>query len=430
MSNVELLIVTAIEILCILLLWATIEPRLLENKYKLVSVLVLLTVSTNIISQYDVGNAAAIRLALSILIVWAIIRLPFIDLFVSYFTSIILVGIAQLAVIAFLSIAKVDSASMDFQMTLAANILLLGCSYAIYQFVPMRGLQSLVAKNRKVIFYATLNLIFLLFIIIVVWDSDKAYMMDSIFMISVSFLLWSIINIVMVVQHLAYNNQKRKLQVHEEYMPIIDGLVDEVRSIQHDHHHHLHTMYGLAEVSSSETLKDDMIAYLERIINVNKQSNRLINMENKFVAALLYTKIKDAKSKDVMIDIKIRRQGKLDMPSYELVEVLGNLIDNAIEASQKSKEMYRENVIVAFNADDKFGYITVSNKIPKGSSVNIGKMFKNGFTTKEEAGHGYGLRKVANLITASNGSYEVNVQDSRISIRCKLPLKKNELFND
>ncbi|MGO3169234.1 GHKL domain-containing protein, partial [Senegalia sp. (in: firmicutes)] len=74
---------------------------------------------------------------------------------------------------------------------------------------------------------------------------------------------------------------------------------------------------------------------------------------------------------------------------YELIEVLGNLIDNAFETEIKDNV-----VIISFLRKYGNDIIEVSNKHPRIEEEGIEKFFEKEFSTKKKKGRGYGLYNI------------------------------------
>ena len=78
---------------------------------------------------------------------------------------------------------------------------------------------------------------------------------------------------------------------------------------------------------------------------------------------------------------------------YELVEVIGNLIDNAFETGVE------DNVVkLVLSKNQDMDIIKVKNKHPYLGYETINTMFKKGFSTKTSKSRGYGLYNVKEIV--------------------------------
>ncbi len=110
----------------------------------------------------------------------------------------------------------------------------------------------------------------------------------------------------------------------------------------------------------------------------------------------------------------VQIKGDYDKPlrckvhKYKLVQVLINLVKNAIE-SMKGNDLNNktcELVIETGRVDDRSDFIKVMDNGCGIPPENLIKIFNHGFTTKEK-GHGFGLHASANAMTEMGGSISV-----------------------
>ncbi|MEJ2200407.1 MAG: PAS domain S-box protein [Desulfuromonadaceae bacterium] len=115
--------------------------------------------------------------------------------------------------------------------------------------------------------------------------------------------------------------------------------------------------------------------------------------------------------KDLIKTNGVEIQGDYDKPmrckvhKYKLVQVLMNLVKNAVEAMMENDlhNKTKELRIETGNVDDRFEYIRVTDNGCGIPSENLVKIFNHGFTTKDK-GHGFGLHASANSLTEMGGS--------------------------
>lgn len=94
----------------------------------------------------------------------------------------------------------------------------------------------------------------------------------------------------------------------------------------------------------------------------------------------------------------------LPMDTYVLVKILGNIIDNAIDALQDSKEKLIEVEIEKYLNSY---VITVLNTGPVITEENLAQIFKRGFTTKSNGHQGIGLTTSKEIVETYGGEIKV-----------------------
>jgi sensor histidine kinase regulating citrate/malate metabolism len=191
------------------------------------------------------------------------------------------------------------------------------------------------------------------------------------------------------------------VSAQEAYIKSVNELFDSYRTQRHDFHNHIQTLYVMIVNSGNE----DALKYLELVLNDFEELNELIRLKNPAIAALLQAKTAFAISKNISLQFTATSSLEgLKIKSHELVSILGNLIDNAIEAVDRDpKECKNRKVTVSISRFQNFFLFQISNPgvIPQN---DLDKIFDDGYTTKEPSIHlGLGLSNVKKLTVKNKG---------------------------
>jgi len=203
-----------------------------------------------------------------------------------------------------------------------------------------------------------------------------------------------------------------------ENLKQIEQLIDSSRKQRHDFHHQLQTVYGLLESGSHERARD----YISKMFSIISKTVGLIKTDNYSISALLNTKIGLAEAKNIDLEITIECNLKeIPLTALEANSLLGNLIDNALEAIEENTGERRQ-VEVKITIEHGAYVITCTNTgapIPPEIKENI---FKPDFTTKE--GHsGLGLSIVKDITTKYRGKIDIGSEDQKTTFTVIIPLK-------
>lgn len=117
----------------------------------------------------------------------------------------------------------------------------------------------------------------------------------------------------------------------------------------------------------------------------------------------------------ISVDSEITIPNNLNLNSNDLVAILGNLLDNAIEASSKA-----ENKYIKFRTSYDRGTVLIVLTNSYNGELNFeGKSYK---TTKEDnkAIHGIGLKSIKSAVEKYNGAMKVTHTDTEFSVRILL----------
>ncbi len=202
---------------------------------------------------------------------------------------------------------------------------------------------------------------------------------------------------------------------------------ENMRAQNHEFLNKLNTIYGLIslkqydkalEIISSEVKeRQDTISFL------------VSSVKDPLIAACLLGKINRAK--ELKVNLEIEHDSSLTNTltmeeSKNLVSIIGNVIDNALEAAREKNEL-NGKVKVSFTDLGKDIIFDIEDNglgIPKGMESTI---FIDGYTTKREGNHGLGLAIVKSSIALFNG--EIYIGSSPLGgARFTVVVPKNSVF--
>lgn len=198
--------------------------------------------------------------------------------------------------------------------------------------------------------------------------------------------------------------QKVELQMHQMYGEGFQNLVTEIRKRQHDFQNHLNTIYSLHYTCSTfEELVEQQKEYGDAIQQDNKY-NKLLSVGNPVIIGFLYGKFIQADKRGITIVYNIKVADlESKMPIHKLVEIIGNLFDNAMDAVEENdveKIIYLDFVETPEKIEFKIK--NESCHIPQEQLI---KMFERGESSKG-AQRGLGLANVKQIC----GEYKCDLQ--------------------
>lgn len=242
-------------------------------------------------------------------------------------------------------------------------------------------------KKQNIFFIITvLTLIMINFIY---WgynrENDKfLILMNVIFM--ATFLFISLIYI-FISQDLMYRNKEN--EELRDYIDTIRELSKELRVFKHNYLNLLYSIGGYIECEEWDELKDyynKVVLESEDIIH-SDNFFAIQKIKNKALFGLLNSKLKSAKSQDINMDIIILNLiDDIGMENFDICQVLGIFIDNAIEESKKSRN---KDVIIEIYDENDITEFTIKNSYK--TEPKLDKIYEKGYTTKNGENSGIGL---------------------------------------
>lgn len=192
----------------------------------------------------------------------------------------------------------------------------------------------------------------------------------------------------------------------------VENMYRQIRGWRHDYRNHIQMMKVLAADGDMDSLK----AYLDELEVDLNTVDTVVKTGNSMADAILNSKISLAKSKDIPVHVDAHIPVKLKMSELDLCCILGNLFDNAIEASLALPE---EERLIRVYMDMKgtqlyisFTNFTAAKKLPK-----VGRLYK---TTKGD-GHGFGLVRIDSIIARLDGYLSRNSEDGAFTTEILIP---------
>ena len=192
-----------------------------------------------------------------------------------------------------------------------------------------------------------------------------------------------------------YQNQLELMQVSQE----------KVRSLRHDMRNHLQVLYGMEEKGQHEKI----LQFLEDMqISLENPKQHIVSGNDEIDTILNYNWDK-AEQLGVKMDCKVSISKGLSIPAYDSSVLLGNLLGNAIEAAARTKDGY---VSVRILTEKNVLALQVKNSYD-GVLKKRGEQF---ISTKEEKGHGLGLRNVRELVEKRQGSFQIDYDEKEFRV--------------
>lgn len=203
--------------------------------------------------------------------------------------------------------------------------------------------------------------------------------------------------------------QRELIETHYQE---VDNMYRKMRGWRHDYRNHIQAMKVMAANGNMDGIK----AYLDELDTDLNTVDTVVKTGNAMADAILNSKISLAQSKSIAVHCDAHIPVKLQMSELDLCCILGNLFDNAIEASLSLPERERR-IRVYMDMKGTQLYISFTN-FTSGRKLNkVGNLFQ---TSKGE-GHGFGLVRIDNIIERLGGYLSRNSEDGAFTTEILIP---------
>ena len=232
--------------------------------------------------------------------------------------------------------------------------------------------------------------------------------------LSVVFFVASIILIILVfslILKLAENYKQKQdislLELQNEMIVKSEKNTEQVfnlwRSSIHDYKHKIFAIKHWLDEGNIEKVRD----FIEKESESLSQKIFYIKTGSAMVDAIINTKRNIAEEKGIVFSINVAMPKMCIVSDLDLVCILGNLIDNAIEACEKQDKKHMEVVVKVINSyQGQFTEKTVTTK-------------------KEKYLHGIGLKNVKSIVEKYDGTYEMSKEKDEVVTKIMI-LNTNE----
>lgn len=218
-----------------------------------------------------------------------------------------------------------------------------------------------------------------------------------------------------IIRQIQYKRNMREIENYYKYTLQIEKINHEMRKFRHDYVNILSTMSDFIRENDMEGLDQyfhEEILPMQDSMQMNAiKINGIENLKVREIKGLLTTKILQAQEKNIRISIEVPETiEKIEMPIINLSRVIGILLDNAIEASEKIVDDPLIRIAFIKNEDDSVMFI-VMNKCDT-DMPRVHTLFQENFSTKGK-NPGLGLSTLKELTdTTSNVLLDTTIDNN------------------
>ena len=403
MSLVHVAILSFLEFCATMIIWSGIDNRINIKKSYSMIVILIGTMEMILINFFDITYNIKILVVLSIIAFVAILfKIPFWDSLIGFTVPMIFVPVIQMIIAIMFNLTGNDYIS-NFKHNLIMSVFTVIISILIYYLIPLNKYMNVLFNNKNYIFILILNIFLMISITVFLMDNEREFFFKYIEIFLIVVVSWNIINIVLMYQIINLKEKGKVIKVHEEYIGVIEKLIDDIRSRQHDFNNHIQIIGGIVEKNDDTHIKEALTDYLGGLNYSLKGINGLLEIKDNLLSALVYGKMEVARLNNIHLSVKyLNGYEGYPLKGYELVEVLGNLLDNSLEAILNSGETDDRKVILTIGTEEGKKVLQVENTGEKIESNDLDKIFDKGFSTKGNS-RGYGLYNVKKSIDKYGG---------------------------
>ena len=221
----------------------------------------------------------------------------------------------------------------------------------------------------------------------------------------------------------------RRIAAYQEelmtrHMDEVENIYRTMRGWRHDYHNHIQALRALTDQlrDASEEERAEKLAAIDSYLNDLNHDlttvDTVLKTGNVMVDAILNSKLSLIRSRGIALEAKAAVPKELTVSQVDLCAMLGNLLDNALEACMACGQAGEAPWIRVYLGVFKGQlYISVAN-----SAGEIRREGKRYISTKRQPGHGLGLMRVDRLAAKYGGYVNRQSEPGVFATELLLPL--------
>ena len=189
--------------------------------------------------------------------------------------------------------------------------------------------------------------------------------------------------------------------------------MEETRRMRHDLRHHIHMVNYYLEEKNYDKLQEYVNAYRESIPDME----RIRFCDNRIVNNIIFYFASQAMEQKIDFQAQLVVAEQLNVTDHEIAVLLGNLLENALDACMEQKETERR-IIVKGKGDARSLIFTIDNTCEN----EIKRNKKGELLTTKPQGNGIGVNSAKKIVDRYNGFFSADKRGEMFCVSFMLDL--------
>lgn len=200
---------------------------------------------------------------------------------------------------------------------------------------------------------------------------------------------------------------KQQNNYYHQQFELMQESINKVRTIQHDLKNHLFVIKSFIDMDNPLKAK----AYISKILNKCNHCHEYVQSGNVVIDSILNYKLGQAEEKGIETDVDVLVPKDLSVTPFSMSVILGNLLDNAVNATEKLKNNKKINIIIKH--DKNMLMIKVDNTFDGNVMYKRGKIIT---THVDKKNHGLGLQSINRVLEQHDGEMTISHENNIFSV--------------
>lgn len=275
-------------------------------------------------------------------------------------------------------------------------------------FTSLNYLLILFLRKQKNLFVYLIEIIFMILCVYVYLLSNQWYIL---FIVMTQVIMNEYIH-KLNQTHYEMNTRDFQSNVMMHHYEEVKTVYLNMRGWRHDYHNHLQTIKAYLQMGELEQIDHYLLELEEDLDKVDT----LVKSGNLMCDAILNSKLSLALNKNIRLNHTVAVPERISVSDLDLCVILGNLLDNAIEACMKVNENDRFIRIYTSILKQQL-YISITNSALEDLNFN-----ERNYISEKRGNHGHGMKRVKLTVDKYNGYLNLQNEPGVFVSEVMLPL--------
>lgn len=199
---------------------------------------------------------------------------------------------------------------------------------------------------------------------------------------------------------------RQQVYAYQNQLDVIQESQNRIRTLKHDMKNHILSLQTLLRRGEQE----EMEKYLSSMQDFMANPSEYVATGNDSIDSLLNYKIQSARERLDAVETKINIPEKLMLRSFDLNVILGNLLDNAIDAAMQTEE---KKLRMTMKLEKGILFLNLCNSC---QGISKGKKGSMETTKADRENHGVGLNSVRRIVEKYHGDMELFCENDNMEV--------------
>jgi two-component system sensor histidine kinase AgrC len=392
-ENVYLLISSFLEAMAVCGVMATLNRAMKPGFVKMICFATIMAIASLAVEYLKVPYHLLLTSAIMVTLYFLLSGNPFLIVLTDSLISIGLIALIQVLITTALSMSGFNITNNPWLIWVILSVIA-GVFFYLSKIDKVDYFwETKYRRHRNTVILLAISILFPATIIVNIFTNEPTLFFQQDSQLLVMFAAYFVTNILLVFSLIRMRRERQTGKMMIGYGKVLERNLNDLKHLAHEHKGHLQMVCSIAETCPPERIKNEINAYVERVLRHEAVKNISTMHNNTVLSAYLYGAAEIAEKLQIKFEQYVE-SANLSYPidEYDLIEVLMNLVNNAFEEVVKMPQEKR-NVYIEFT-ETKIIIANTMRTSVTGSRME--KFRRDGYSTKG-TDRGFGLTNVSNV---------------------------------